>query len=55
MHKTIKTKHRFRLVPKDDMSVSLSTTIPRISDIMRRKQAQKSHRVTYWLELFISY
>jgi len=28
---------------KDDMGVSLSSTVPRISDILRRKQAQKSH------------
>jgi len=27
----------------DDMKLSLSTTVPRISDVVRRKQAQKSH------------
>ena len=40
---TIKTKLRSRLVPKDDMQVALSTTAPRISEIVRGKQAQKSH------------
>ena len=40
---TIKTKLRSRLVPKDDMRVALSTTAPRISEIVRGKQAQKSH------------
>jgi len=33
--------------------VSLSTTAPRISDIVRRKQAQKFHWVTDWLKLFV--
>ena len=40
---TIKTKHRSRLVPKDDTRVALSTTAPRILEIVRGKQAQKSH------------
>ena len=40
---TIKTKHRTRLIPKDDRRVALSTTAPRISEIVRGKQAQKSH------------
>jgi len=31
---------------------SLSTTLPRISDIVGRKQAQRSHGVTDWLKLF---
>ena len=39
----IKTQLRSRLVPKDDMQVALSTTAPRISKIVRGKQAQKSH------------
>ena len=30
-----------------------STAVPRISDIVRRKQAQKSHWVTCWLKLFV--
>ena len=48
-----KTKHRSRLIPKDDMRVFLSTTVPRITDIMRGKQAQSSHRVTERLKLFV--
>ena len=40
---TIKTKLQSRLVPKDDMRVALSMTAPRISEIVRGKQAQKSH------------
>jgi len=40
---TIETKLRTRLIPKDDMRVALSTTAPRISQIVRGKQAQKSH------------
>ena len=36
---TIKTKLRSRLVPKDEMRVALSTTAPRISEIVRGKQA----------------
>ena len=43
---TIKTKHRTRLILKDDMRVALSTTAPRISEIVRGKQAQKSHLLT---------
>jgi len=43
-----KTRHRSQLIPKDDKRVSLSTTLPRILEIVRRKQAQKSHRVA-WL------
>jgi len=46
-------KHRSPLIPKDNMRVYLSTTVPRISDIVRRKHAQKSHRVTDWLKLFV--
>jgi len=34
-------------------SISLSTTVPRLSDIVRRKHAQKSHWVTDWLKLFV--
>jgi len=45
------TKHRSRLIPKDDMRVSLSTTVPRMSDIVRKKQAQKYPWVTGWLRL----
>jgi len=37
-----KAKYQSQLIPKDDMRVSLSTTVPRISDIVRRKQTQKS-------------
>ena len=40
---TTKTKLRTRLVPKDDMRVALSMTVPRISEIVRGKQAQRSH------------
>ena len=43
---TIKTKLQTRLVPKDDMRVALSTTVPRISEIVHGKQAQKSHWLT---------
>ena len=35
------------------MRLSLSTTVPRISDIVRRKQAQKFHWVTDWLKLSV--
>jgi len=38
-----KTNYRSLQIPKHDMRVSLSTTVPRISDILRRKQGQKSH------------
>ena len=48
-----KTKQWSRLIPKDDMRVSLSTTVPRMSDIVHRKQAQKYHWVTGWLKLFV--
>jgi len=49
-----KTKHWSRLIPiKDDMRISLSSTVPIISDILRRKQAQKSHWVTDSLKLFV--
>ena len=40
---TIKMKHRSRLVLKDDMRVALSTTAPRILEIVCGKQAQKFH------------
>jgi len=30
-------------IPNDDMRISLSTTVARTSDIVCRKQAQKSH------------
>ena len=43
---TTKTKLRTRLVPKDDMRVALSMTVPRISEIVRGKQAQRSHWLT---------
>ena len=46
-----KTKHGSRIVPMDDRRASLSTTVPRISDIVRRKQAQKSH----WLFKIVSH
>ena len=46
--KNHKTKQRCRLIPKDDVRVSLSTTVPRMSDIVRRKQAQK-YSITEWL------
>ena len=48
---TMKTKHGSRIVPMDDRRASLSTTVPRISDIVRRKQAQKSH----WLFEIVSH
>jgi len=35
------------------MEVYLSTAVSIISDIVRRKQEQKSHRVTDWLKLFV--
>jgi len=44
---TVKTKHQSQLITTVDMTVSLSTTVPRISDIVRRKQAHKS--LTGWL------
>jgi len=47
------TKYLSRLIPKDDIRVSLSTTVPRVSDIMRRKQRQRSHWVTERLKLFV--
>ena len=40
---TIKTKHRFCLVPTDDMQIVLSTIASKILEIARGKQAQKSH------------
>ena len=46
-------KHQTRLIPKDDMRVCLSTTFPRISDIVGRKHAQKSHWVIDWLKLLV--
>jgi len=49
----LKTKHRSRLIPKDDMRLLISTTFPRIADIALRKQAQKSRWVTDWLKLFV--
>jgi len=49
---TIK-KHRSRLIPINDMRVSSSTIAPRLSNIAHGKQAQKSHGVTDWLELFV--
>ena len=48
-----KTKHQYRVIPRADIRVSLSTTLHRISDIVRRKQAQNSHWVTDWLKLFV--
>ena len=42
-----KPKHRTQLIPKD-MRVSLSTTVPRMSNTVPRKKAQKSHWVTGW-------
>jgi len=43
-----KTNHRSRLVTKDNTRVSLSTSVPRISDIVRRKQAKKGS-LSGWL------
>ena len=44
--------HRSRLIPKDDMRVSLSTTVSRKSNLVRRKQARKTHYwVTDWFEI----
>jgi len=48
-----KTKHRSQSSPKDDMRVALSIPVPRISDIVSRKQAQKSQWVAEWLKLFV--
>jgi len=45
-----KTKHSSRLIPKVDMRASLSTTVPRISDIAWKTRT-KSHSVTNWLKL----
>jgi len=53
LFKIHKTKQRSGLIPKDDMRVSLSTTVPEISDIVRRKQAQNYHWVIGWLKLFL--
>jgi len=50
-----KTKQRSRLIPKDDIRVPLLATAPRISYIVRIKQAQKSHWVTEWLKLFVTF
>ena len=40
---TMKTKARSRLLPEDDMRVSLSTTLPRIQLLVKSKQFQGSH------------
>jgi len=48
-----KTKHRSQMISKDGMKVLLATILLRISDVVRRKQAQKSHWVTDWLKLFV--
>jgi len=48
-------KRRSILVAKDDVSVAPSNTVPRISNIVARKQVQKSHLVTDWLKLFVNY
>jgi len=46
-------KHRTRLIPKDEMRVCLSYTVPRIADIVHRKYAEKSHWGIGWLKLFV--
>ena len=47
-----KTNHRSRLIPKDDMRASLSNTVPKISDTVRRKK-HKSQWVTDCWKLFV--
>lgn len=39
----IKSKYRSRLVVEDDLRCALAKTVPRISDLVRKKQPQPSH------------
>lgn len=39
----IKSKYRSRLVAEDDLRCAVTKTVPRISDLVRKKQPQPSH------------